>query len=309
MTRKIGIIGDGNVGAAVAHHIVVSGIADDLVMIDHNDAKVNSDALDFRDAMSNLKFHTNIEVNNYASLADADVIISAVGHMELINANKDKHDRFAELTANVEEVKDVAKHIKESGFHGIIIVITNPNDVITSLYQRETGFAKERVIGTGTLLDSARMKRAVAAKLNIDPRSVIGYNLGEHGNSQFTAWSTVQVFDKSIFEYAEKYNIDLDEIDNDARMGGFTVHSGKGYTNFAISASAVKLAEIVLQDAKTELAVSNYREEYGTYLSYPAIVGRNGIEKQIDLDLPEKEQKQLQASADYINQKTREITD
>ena len=161
-------------------------------------------------------------------------------------------------------------------------------------------------MGTGTLLYSARMKRAVGAALDVDPRSVEGYNLGEHGNSQFTAWSTVKVMDRSIKDWAQEDGLDLDKLNEDIRMGGFTVFSGKKYTNYGISTAAVKLALAVLNDAHIELPVSNYREEYGTYLSYPAIIGRKGVIKQVQLDLPQEELDKLQYSADFIKSKLAE---
>lgn len=162
MTRKIGIIGMGHVGQAVAQQIITNGYADDLVLIDKNEAKVGADALDFEDAMPNLTSHTNIIVNDYRALKDADVIISALGKIALTD-NPD-NDRFAELPHNREQVQAVAKAIKASGFNGILIPITNPVDVITALYQEATGLPKAHVIGTGTLLDSARMK-APSAKV------------------------------------------------------------------------------------------------------------------------------------------------
>ena len=163
MSRKVGIIGMGHVGSTVAHYIVANGFADDLVLIDKNQGKVKADVLDFEDAMANLPFHTNIVVNNYDALVDTDVLISAVGNIKL--QDNPNADRFAELPFIFAAVKEVAQKVKESGFHGKIIVITNPVDVITSLYQQVTGLPKGHVIGTGTLPGSARMKRAVAARL------------------------------------------------------------------------------------------------------------------------------------------------
>lgn len=301
MTRKVAIIGMGNVGAACAHYIVSNGFVDDLVLIDINEKKVKSDALDFEDAMANLPYHTNVFVNDYAQLDDTDVIISAVGNIKL--QDRVKPDRFAELEFTSNAVKDVANHIKETAFDGKIVVISNPNDVMVSIYQQVTGLPKKHVMGTGTLLDSARMKRAVGAALKVDPRSVSGYNLGEHGNSQFTAWSTVKVLDHSIDELAQLEGLDLDKLNEDIRMGGFTVFSGKKYTNYGISTAAVRLTMAILNDAYIELPVSNFREEYGVYLSYPAIVGRDGIIKQIHLNLPQEELDKLQYSADYIKSK------
>ena len=159
------------------------------------------------------------------------------------------------------------------------------------------------MIGTGTLLDSARMKRAVAKKLNLDPRSVAGYNLGEHGNSQFTAWSTVRVLGKPIEQIADQKGLDLVDLDKAAREGGFIVFHGKKYTSYGVATAAVRLVNTILSNALTELPVSNYREEYGVYLSYPAVVGRDGIVEQCQLDLTAEELQKLQVSADFIKQK------
>ena len=308
MTRKIGVIGTGNVGAAVAHHIILTGLADQLVLIDKNKQKVKANAMDFSDALANIDHHTAITVNDYSQLADADIVISAVGNIRLPNESK-TNDRFAELPFTSQAVLEVAPQIKKSGFNGVLIVITNPCDVITSLYQKYTGLPQNQVIGTGTLLDSARMKRAVASELNIDPRSVSGYNLGEHGNSQFTAWSTVRALSHPITEVADQKQISLEKIDQVARDGGFTVLKGKKYTNYGISAAAVRLARDILNDAHSELPVSNYRKEYATYLSYPAIIGKNGIEEKIQLELTDREKEKLQLSADYIKQKLAETLD
>lgn len=301
MARKIGVIGMGNVGATVAHYIVANGFADELVLIDKRSEKVNADALDFEDAMANLKSHTKIIVNDYAALKDADIIISAIGKIELQDNQDD--DRFAELPFTRAAAKEVGAKIKAAGFNGIMVVITNPVDVITSIYQEVIGLPKKHVLGTGTLLDSARMKRAVARELKIDPQSVYGYNLGEHGNSQFTAWSTVCVLGHPITEIAAKTGLDLAKLDQEAREGGFKVFHGKKYTNYGIATAAVRLALAVLTDSRTELAVSNYRKEWETYLSYPAIVGRDGIVEQLDFDLTDEEIKKLARSADYIKTK------
>ncbi len=216
MPRKVGVIGMGHVGSTVAHYIIAEGYADDIVLIDTNELKVNADAKDFRDAMANIDSHTNITVNDYSALKDADVVISAVGNIKLQKDNK-AHDRFIELPFTSKAVVDVAKKLKASGFHGVLIDITNPCDVITNMYQKLTGFPKNKVMGTGTLLDSSRMRRAVAQELDLDPRSIDGYNLGEHGNSQFTAWSAVRVLGNPMVDVAKERNIDLNKLDEIAR--------------------------------------------------------------------------------------------
>ena len=299
MSNKIGIIGDGHVGSTVAQQLILTGLVDDLVMIDVNEAKVRADQLDFQDAMANLKHHTTITINDYSALKDADIVISAFGNIELEAGG----ERFAELNYNRERIGDIAEAIKKSGFNGILLAITNPVDAITNMYQELTGLPRKHVIGTGTLLDTARMKRAVGERMNVDPRSVEGFNLGEHGNSQFTAWSTVKVLEKPVTEVAEAKHLKLEDLNDEIKFGGQTVYKGKQYTNYGISAAVTRLVETIQSDAHTEMPVSNYQEKYGTYLSYPAIVGRDGIIQTVELTLTDEEEKKLQASAATIKEK------
>ena len=299
MSRKVAIIGMGNVGAAVAHGLIAQGAFDDYVLIDTNEAKVKADALDFQDATANLNHHANITVNSYEALADADVIISALGNIKL--QDNPNADRFVELPFTSKEVIEVSKKIKEVGFKGILIAITNPVDVVTSLYQHYTGLPKERVIGTGTLLDTARMKRAVGVRFGVDPRSVYGYNLGEHGNSQFTAWSQVRVKGQPISKLTSEEV--LEEIATEAMRGGHTVFYGKKYTSYGIASAAIRLALAVISDAHEELPVTNYYAPLDTYLSYPALVGRSGIIEQLQLSLTEEEEAKLARSAQFIQEK------
>ena len=307
MSRKLAVIGMGNVGSTIANNIVSQGLADDLVLIDTNHAKVNADAMDLKDAMPNLAYHTNITVNDYSALADADVIISSLGHIKAQLSPKHYGDRFVEFKLNTPEVRQVGAKIKQSGFHGILEVITNPVDVMTNLYQQVTGFPKNRVIGTGTLLDSARMKKAVGAAFHIDPRSVRGFNLGEHGNSQFTAWSTVKVMDQPVTKFAKQKGLDLKQLNDRIKVGGYTVFKGKHCTQFGIAAAALRLANIIMNNANTEVPVSNYRDEYGTYLSCPVIVNQNGVAGHVHLDLTDVEKQKLAKSAQFIKNKVSQL--
>ncbi|WP_279083357.1 L-lactate dehydrogenase [Lactobacillus apis] len=300
MSTKIGIIGDGHVGCTIAHELIISGLVDDLVMIDVNEGKVNADAVDFEDAMANLPYHTNVAVNDYDALKDAEVLISTLGKISL----ETKGDRFQELEYNKKQLQPITESIKKSGFNGILLVISNPVDAITNLYQQLTGLPKEHVLGTGTLLDTARMKKVVAKKFNVDPRSISGFALGEHGDSQFTAWSTVKVLEQPITELAKSASWSLDDLEDEIKTGGQTVFMGKHYTNYGVSAAAVRIVRAILTDSHTELPVSSYQEKYGTYMSYPTIVGRNGIEAKIKLALTPEEEELLEQSAQAIKEKS-----
>ena len=299
MSRKVAIIGMGNVGAAVAHGLIAQGAFDDYVLIDTNEAKVKADALDFQDAAANLNHHANITVNSYEALADADVIISALGNIKL--QDNPNADRCVGLPWTSREGRQGAKKSRDVGVNGILIALTNPVDVVASLYQHYTGLPKERVIGTGTLLDTARMKRAVGVRFGVDPRSVYGYNLGEHGNSQFTAWSQVRVKGQPISKLTSEEV--LEEIGTEAMKGGHTVFYGKKYTSYGIASAAIRLALAVISDAHEELPVTNYYAPLDTYLSYPALVGRSGIIEQLQLTLTEEEEAKLARSAQFIQDK------
>ena len=302
---KVGIIGVGNVGATVAHVIVQKGLVSELVLLDKKGKKAMSEMLDLKDAGSFFSTYTKLSVGDYEDLADAEVIISALGHIDLIAADA---DRFAELKMNEPEVKQVVKELKRVGFKGKLLVITNPCDVMTALYYQELDLPHGQVIGTGTVLDTARMKHYVADALGIDPRQVNGYVLGEHGDSQFVAWSSVFIGGKSIFDFVKEENLDLEALEDQARQSGYHVHAGKGYTNVAIAEVAACILEALLNDAKSVMPVSHYHEEQDCYISTPAIIGRNGIEGGIKITLNEREETLLASSVKEIKEKSKKFS-
>lgn len=306
MSRKIGIIGMGSVGSAIAHGLIAQGVADDYVFINRGEAKAVANQLDFEDAMANLETHANITINDWSALADADVVISTLGNMAM-QQNNPTGDRFAELKFTSSMVTSVGTDLKNSGFTGVLIVISNPVDVITTLFKDVTGLPASHVVGTGTLLDTARMQRIVGAKLNIDSRSVSGYNLGEHGNTQFVAWSTVRALGQPMEKLAAVRDLDLAEINDQARKGGFDIVNGKGFTSYGVATSAIRIAKAVMSDAREELVLSNLRHEYEAYLSYPAIIGREGVVEQCQLDLTDAELEKLNASHAFIAEQYREV--
>lgn len=299
MSRKVGIIGMGHVGSTVAHGLMAQGVFDDYILIDIDERKVQADSIDFQDSGMNSLHHANIIVNDYEALTDADVVIVALGKISL--QDNPEADRFAELPFTSRQVPTVAKELVRVDFKGVLIVISNPVDVVTSLFQHYTGFPKKKVIGTGTLLDTARMKRAVGQYFQIDPRSIYGYNLGEHGNSQFTAWSQVRVKGQAIGDFVPQSV--LETLSKEAITGGHRIFSGKKYTNYGIASAAIRLALAIISDSHEELPVSVYYEPHQTYLSYPAIIGRQGIIEQVKLNLTKEEEEKLAISANYIKEK------
>ena len=298
--RKVGIIGLGHVGATVALDIVQGGFADELVLIDKNPEIARAEVFDLWDSLALQPYHVKIYAGDYHDLKDADVVLSTLGHIDAI---KPGGDRFTELRLNAPEVKQVSDDLNASGFSGILIATTNPNDVIVEMYSHYLNLSQSRILGTGTYLDTARMKRQVAGHLNLDPRCVEGYALGEHGNSQFVAWSTVRVAGRLFSEIAKEKGLNLDAIEEDSRQGGFAVFNTKHYTNVAIAAATVGLMNLVLSDAKSSAICSHYDPQFNSYISTPALIGKNGVEGLIELPVTADEKVKLQASADEIQNK------
>lgn len=301
--RKIGVIGLGHVGATVAYTIVTKGLADELVLIDTNQAKCTAEYYDLLDSLGRLDTFTHLTMQDYSALSDADIVITAFGD---IKALAEGGDRFLEYHFNTTQAKAVGSALKAAGFNGIIINISNPCDVITGLLQHYSGLPHHQVFGTGTFLDTARMQRAVAQALQQNPHNIQGYVLGEHGESQFAAWSTILVQGEPITQLAEKYSLHLADLDKAARDGGWLVFNGKKYTSYAIATCAVKLAQTVLSDAYLACPVSAYLEKYQCYVGYPAVIARSGVITLSPLTLTPQEQQQLDASATMIATKTQE---
>jgi len=217
-------------------------------------------------------------------------------------------DRFAELKMNAPEVRAVSKELNRVGFKGKLLVITNPCDVMTELYYRSLDLPASSILGTGTVLDTARMKHYVGEAFGVDSRSVSGYVLGEHGDSQFVCWSSVFIGGKSIFDFVSEQNFSLDEIEDKARQSGYHVYAGKGYTNVAIAQSTACVLEALLSDAKSVMPVSHYHKEHDSYISTPAIVGKRGIEGAVKIALNEAEETMLVASVKEVREKSKKFS-
>ncbi len=293
--RKVGIIGLGHVGATLAYTIVTENLVDELVLIDKNEKLAISEEYDLLDAQVFLTGKTKIIIQDYQALRDASVIVFCAGQ---ISALGEDGDRFRELEITSRIVEETAPKIKQSGFNGIIVTITNPCDVIAAYMQKLTGFDTNQVFGTGTMLDTARMQQAVSRNVSIDSRNVGGYVYGEHGDSQFVAWSTVTIGDRPLLAWDSE--LDLNQLDEAVRAGGWNAFAGKGYTSYGIATCASRLIRMILNDAKTIVPVSAYDDQMDSYYGQPVVIGKNGIESFISCPLTEKEQNSLKESVQII---------
>lgn len=293
--RKISIIGLGNVGATLAHTIVERSLCDTLFLFDKKEGLAEAEVSDLSDGFVRRSGHINIVAGNLKNLDESDIIVFAPGDITILQKN---NDRLLEFKYTKTCAEEWGKKIKDSKFKGIIVSITNPCDVIADYLQKLSGVPRERVIGTGTILDTARMKNAVARKLNIDPNSVDGYVIAEHGNSQFVAWSQVSIATKPIYEILDKET--CKKIEEETKIRAFETIKAKGYTSYGIANSTSIVIETIFQDAKTILPVSSYSEKDGCYIGHPALVGRDGILGDYELELNEEEKEKWNKSVKTI---------
>lgn len=301
--RKVGIIGVGHVGAHVAFSLVTQGIVDELVLVDINKQKAISERQDLLDAATYLPHRIYVSVGEYEDLADCDIIVNSVGKIA------ESRDRLAELQQSVDMVNSYIKRIMDAGFDGIIINITNPCDIISYYIQKTTGLPKNRVFGTGTGLDSSRFKNVMAKETGIDHKSVIGYSLGEHGDSQMIPWSVVNLGGKPLSELEKERpetfgKLDKEDIKYRTVKGGWFTYEGKKCTEFGIAATASRLINAIYHDEKFVTTASTLLEgEYGQeglYISIPVVIGKNGVEDKYELNLTENELEEFKHSCDVV---------
>ena len=301
--RKAVLIGAGHVGSHAGYALAAQGLVEEIVYIDIDEKKAFAQALDIFDATVYLPHRVEVKAGTYKDIDDADIMAVCAG--PLPNMNQTRMDT---LGATIEVMKDVISKIKNTKFSGIIINISNPADVITHYLQNKLNYDPKRIISTSTTLDSARLRRAISEAINVDQKSIYAYALGEHGESQMVPWSTVAIAGKPLFELMkekEKYSkLDLKELANKGRRGGWDVLEGKGSTEFGIGTALAEVARAVLCDEHRVLPVSVYLNgEYGqndVYASVPAVLGRNGVEEIIELKMNDEEKKLFDESCSVM---------
>ncbi|MFM2481662.1 lactate/malate family dehydrogenase [Celerinatantimonas sp. YJH-8] len=295
MSRHVAIIGCGHVGADVACSLVTQNYADHISLFDKKSKKAASEALELQDMASLVGSRVVIDANDKQQLAHIDLVVMAVGPKKTQTV-----DRLNELAETSQAAGMWVPKLRDAGFKGVLINITNPCDVVTTHLAELLNLPTGHVFGTGTSLDSARMRRVVGQQLNVDPASVEGYTMGEHGESQFVAWSSVRVGGVPFTQWPQAEGVDLSELEMRVRRGGWDILEGKGWTSFGIAAAAAKLVDAVFSDARRVFPVSALHESLGVFIGQPALIGAQGVIQTIPVPLTEDEQQRLAASAQVI---------
>ena len=299
-TRKVAVVGCGFVGAASAFALMQSGLFSEMVLIDSDPAKAEGEALDISHGVPFSK-PIKIYAGGYDDIKNASLIIITAGANQ-----KPGETRLDLVKKNISIFKSILPEIKKRNFRGILLIVANPVDILTTVAQKLSGLPENRVFGSGTVLDTARLKSELGAHLNVDPRSIHAFIIGEHGDSEIAAWSSANVSGIPLHKFCEMrghFNHDeaIQKIAADVKNSAYEIIKRKRATYYGIAMSVKRICEAIVRDEKSILPVSSMMHgEYGIEgisLSMPAIVGKDGVETLVPLQLSETEQADLQISA------------
>ena len=301
--RKVAVVGCGFVGSASAFALMESGLFSEMVLIDANSEKAEGEALDISHGLPFAK-PMRIIAGDYEDISDAAIIVVTAGA-----GQKPGETRLDLVKKNVGIFKSVIPQITEHNKDGILLIVANPVDILTYAARKFSGFPENRVFGSGTTLDTARLKYLLGEHLQVDSRSVHAFIIGEHGDSEIAAWSSANVSGIPLNDFCEmrghfNHEDSMREIAEGVKNSAYRIIEKKGATYYGIAMSVRRICEAIIRDEKTILPVSSIQHDnHGISdiaLSMPAIVGRNGVEGAVPIDLSEKEEKELLKSADTL---------
>ena len=310
--RKVAVVGCGFVGSASAFALMQSGLFSEMVMLDVNKEKAEGEAMDISHGTA-LANPMKIYAGDYDDIQDAAIIVVTAGA-----AQKPGETRLDLIKKNIAIHKGIMDEIRKRKCEGILLIVANPVDILTLYAIENSGMPKERVFGSGTVLDTARLRYALGSCLEVDSRSVHAYVIGEHGDSEFVSWSNANVSGVPMHDFfalrgknVEDMEKTEEEIANEVKNAAYEIIQKKNATYYGIATSVVRICRAVIRDEKSVLPVSvSLNGAYGindVALSVPAIVGRNGIERLVPIALSEEEREKLSKSAEVLKEITKTI--
>lgn len=293
--RKVVIIGAGHVGSHCGYALAHSGIADEIVLVDVDKDKAHAQALDIADSVSFCERETVVRDGDYKECEDAALVVVAIGE-----ARKPGQTRLDLLGSSVIMSQKLIDQLKPYEIPGIVVTITNPADIVADYIRKGLGLDRSRVFGTGTLLDTARLVRTLSEESGVARRSIQAFSLGEHGDSSMIPFSSITIGGLPF----DAYDISKEKVLEATREIGMTIIEGKKSTEFGIGRALTEMAACILRDEKKIMPASVLLQgEYGqhdVHCGVPCLIGKNGIEKIIELPLTEEEQQMLNKSCEVI---------
>ncbi len=303
--RKVAIIGCGFVGGACCFSIMQSGLFSEMVLIDTHKEKSEGEAMDISHGIPFAK-PIKIYSGNYDDISDASLIIITAGKNQ-----KSQESRLELAKKNISVFKSIIPEIKKRNFKGILLIVSNPVDILTTVAIKLSNLPENRVFGSGTVLDSARLKYELGKHLNVDSRSIHAFIIGEHGDSEIPAWSSANVSGIPLNKFCEmrghfNHIQSQEKIANDVKNSAYEIINKKRATFFGIAMAVKRICEVIIRDEKSILPVSSMmRGNFGISglcLSMPSIVGKDGIECHVPIQLSKDETEKLQKSAEKLKE-------
>ena len=301
--KKVAIVGCGFVGSSSAFALMQSGLFSEMVLIDVDKNRAEGEALDIAHGMAFAE-PMKIYAGDYSDVSDAAMVVVTAGA-----AQKPGETRLDLVNKNVSIFKSIIPEIKKSGFDGILLIVSNPVDVLTYAAIKMSGLPEGHVIGSGTVLDTGRLKQMLGQHVDVDPRDVQAYVMGEHGDSEFVAWSSAQVAGVPLSTFCElhghlEHKAAEERIAEDVKNSAYTIIEKKRATYYGVAMAVRRICTAVMRDEQTVLPVSSLMVgEYGLSdlaISLPTVIGRDGVICRVPVTLDDEEKKQLTESADAL---------
>ena len=300
---KVVIIGAGFVGTTFAYSLIIRGLVSQIAIIDVNKERAEGEVMDLNHGLP-FTFPVKIWSGDYNDCKDADIVVVAVD-----KGQKIEQSRLELAQGNFEIMRQIIPKVTRYNRHCILLIVSNPLDVMTYAALKLSGFPKERVIGSGTILDTSRLRYLLGEYLSIDPRNVHAYIIGEHGDSEVPVWSLATVAGMHLRDYCKICNVPYDlehlnELFLKVRNAGIEIIRRKGRTNYAVALGMTRIVESIVRDENSVMTVSCFLEDYygvdDICLSVPAIVNRRGVREIINLPLNKEEETRFRASAAIV---------
>jgi L-lactate dehydrogenase len=300
---KIAVIGTGFVGSSFAYSLMIHGTASEIVLIDVDKKRAEGEAMDLNHGVSFVR-PVRVWAGDYQDCQDADIVVITAGL-----AQKPGESRLNLVNNNIEIFKQIIPKIKEYNRTGILLVATNPVDLMTYATLKLSGFPSSKVIGSGTILDTSRLRYVLGERLKVDPRNVHAYIIGEHGDSELPAWSLASVAGMRLKDYSAVHGQELDDlylnnIFEQVKNAAYKIIELKGRTYYAIGLGLTRIVESIIRDENAILTISSLLHDYygvdDICLSVPTIVNRNGVRETLKLPLTDEETMKLQSSASTL---------
>ena len=294
MRDRVVLIGCGNVGMSYAYALLNQKThVRELILIDLDEKRIEGEAMDLNHCLAFAPSKIDIRVGDYSDCKEANIVVIAAG------ANQAPGEtRMDLINKNSKIFKSIVKNVMDNGFDGVFLVATNPLDIMTYLTWKYSGLPSNRVLGSGTSLDTARLKYLLGNKLDINPKNIHAYVIGEHGDSEFVPWSNAEVGLQNIRCFLNED--ELEEIYLNVKNAAYEIINRKGATYYGIGTCLVKITNAILGNENSIITVSAYDEVNDIYMGIPSVVNKDGIKQRIYVYLTDDETRKLQHSVDVI---------